>query len=231
LKQAIDCKLPTIGNCIPKEIVFSFTEEKRRGFMYALIDNYQNIIFNVAIYARLSKEDEQNPEISESIGNQIDYLTHYIIEQGWNLVEVFSDDGYTGTNFNRPSFKRMLKTIEEGKINLVITKDLSRLGRDYIDTGHYIERYFPQHSVRYIAVNDGIDTYERSTNNDMSPFKSVMNDYYARDISKKVRTSMVVKARKGQYIGSFAPYGYTKDSTDKNKLIVDKQVPSYSANL
>jgi site-specific DNA recombinase len=190
----------------------------------ALIDNYQNIIFNVGIYARLSKEDEQNPDISESIGNQIDYLTHYVIEQGWNLIEVFTDDGYTGTNFNRPDFKRMLKTIEEGRINLVITKDLSRLGRDYIDTGHYIERYFPQHSVRYIAVNDGIDTYERSTNNDMSPFKSVMNDYYSRDISKKVRTSMVVKARKGQFIGAFAPYGYAKSPADKNLLIIDKQV-------
>lgn len=192
--------------------------------MNALIDNYQNIIFNVGIYVRLSKEDEQNQNISESIENQIDYLTHYVIEQGWSLVEVFADDGYTGTNFDRPDFKKMLKTIEEGRINLVITKDLSRLGRDYIDTGHYIERYFPQHNVRYIAVNDGIDTYERSTNNDMSPFKSVMNDYYARDISKKVRTSMVVKARKGQFIGAFAPYGYTKSPTDKNLLIIDKQV-------
>lgn len=197
--------------------------EQEEDIMYALTDNYQNTTFNVGIYTRLSKEDEQNQDVSESIENQIDYLTHHVIEQGWNIVEVFTDDGYTGTNFNRPDFKRMLKTIEEGKINLVITKDLSRLGRDYIDTGHYIERYFPQHAVRYIAVNDGIDTYGHSTNNDMSPFKSVMNDYYARDISKKVRTSMLVKARKGQFIGSFAPYGYIKSSVDKNKLIIDKQ--------
>lgn len=193
--------------------------------MYALKDNYRETVFNVGIYARLSKEDEQNIEVSESITNQIDYLTQYVLEQGWNLVDVFADDGYTGTNFNRPDFNRMLQAIEEGRINAVITKDLSRLGRDYVGTGQYMEYYFPLRNVRYIAVNDGIDTYEKnSTSNEMSAFRSVFNDYYARDISKKVRTSMGVKARKGQFIGSHAPYGYLKSPEDKNKLIVDRNV-------
>lgn len=192
--------------------------------MYALKDNYQDTVFNVGIYARLSKEDEQNLAVSESISNQIDYLTQYVIDRGWSIVDVFVDDGYTGTNFNRPDFQRMLREIEVGKINLVITKDLSRLGRDYIETGHYLERYFPLRNVRYIAVNDGIDTYDNSTNNELNPIRSFFNDFYARDISKKVRTSMTVKARKGDFIGSFAPYGYLKSPLDKNKLVIDEKV-------
>lgn len=179
-------------------------------------------VFNVAIYVRLSREDEGSYE-SESILNQKEYLLRHVTEQGWNLVDVYSDDGYTGTNFDRPAFKQMLKAIETHKVNLVITKDLSRLGRDYIETGHYLERYFPQNNVRYIALNDGIDTFEVNSNNDMSPFKSVINDFYARDISKKVRTAMNTKKKNGQFIGSFAPYGYLKDPKDKSRLVVDPQ--------
>jgi site-specific DNA recombinase len=185
--------------------------------------NFSSNIFNVGIYTRLSREDGDSSE-SESIANQKDFLTRYVLEQGWNLVDIFVDDGYTGTNFNRPDFQRLLKAIGSGQINLVITKDLSRLGRDYIDTGHYVERYFPQNNIRYIALNDGVDTFEtNNTNNDMSPFKSVMNDFYARDISKKVRTSMNSKRKSGQFIGSFAPYGYLKSPSNKNKLEVDPQ--------
>ncbi|MGE5329896.1 MAG: recombinase family protein [Deltaproteobacteria bacterium] len=191
--------------------------------MYALEDNRHTKIFNAAIYVRLSREDERSTE-SESIANQKEYLTKYVLEQGWNLVDIFVDDGFTGTNFNRPDFKRLLKAIESKKINLVITKDMSRLGRDYIDTGFYIERYFPEHSVRYIALNDGIDTFANTSNNDMSPFKSVMNDMYAKDISKKVRTTVDLKRKNGEFIGSFAPYGYRKDPNDKNKLLVDQAV-------
>lgn len=197
--------------------------------MYAQRDNYQQrqqTIPNVGIYVRVSREDEVNDESSsESIVNQKEFLMRYAVEQGWNVIEIFSDDGYTGTNFDRPDFKRLVKAIEERKVNLVLTKDLSRLGRDYIDTGYYIERYFPAQNVRYIAVNDGIDTFEQnSSNNDMSPFKSVMNDLYAKDISKKVKTNITVKMRKGQYIGSFAPYGYLKSPDDKNRLIIDPQI-------
>ncbi|WP_034328294.1 recombinase family protein [Alkaliphilus transvaalensis] len=191
--------------------------------MLGLIDGYDNRIFNVGVYVRLSREDLDATE-SESIKNQKDYLTRYVIENGWNLVEVYCDDGYSGTNFDRPSFQRLIEDIESKRINMVITKDLSRLGRDYIGTGHYLERYFPEHNVRYIAVNDGIDTFNESSNNDMSPFRSVINDMYAKDISKKVRSVMDAKRNNGEFIGAFAPYGYAKDPQDKSKLIIDKEV-------
>jgi len=192
-----------------------FLKEGKRGGIDV------NTIFNVGIYVRLSREDERSIE-SESIINQKDYLTRYVLEQGWSLVEIFADDGYSGTNFNRPDFNRMLTYIESKKINLVITKDLSRLGRDYIDTGYYLERYFPERGIRYIALNDGIDTFESNSNNDMSPFKSVMNDFYARDISKKVRSTINQKRKNGEFIGAFAPYGYRKDPQNKNKLVIDQ---------
>lgn len=148
-------------------------------------DNYASLkIYNAGLYLRLSREDEENGQ-SMSIKNQQDYLMHYVLEQGWNISEIYIDDGYSGLNFDRPAFKNMIKDIENKKIDLVITKDLSRLGRDYIDTGYYLERYFPQKKIRYIALSDGIDTFEKSANNDMTPFKSVINDMYAKDISKR----------------------------------------------
>ena len=126
---------------------------------------------------------------SESIINQKEFLTKYVTKHpNWLLIDIYIDDGFTGTNFNRPSFIRLKEDIEQGKIDMVITKDLSRLGRDYIDTGYYLEKYFPTKNVRYIAVNDGIDTYSKNSNNDIGPFMSVENDMYAKDISKKVRT-------------------------------------------
>jgi len=140
-------------------------------------------IYNAAVYLRLSKEDEEAGQ-SESIGNQRDFVTRYVLEQGWNVAGVYIDDGFSGLNFNRPDFIRMIADIESKKVNLVITKDLSRLGRDYIDTGYYLERYFPQKNVRYIALNDGIDTFAASGNNDMSPFKAVLNE---RRALRKVR--------------------------------------------
>ncbi len=180
-------------------------------------------IYNVGIYLRLSKEDEITGQ-SESINNQRDFLTSYVLEQGWNIIDVYIDDGFSGLNFDRPAFKKLISDIENKKVNLVITKDLSRLGRDYIDTGYYIERYFPQKNIRYIALNDGIDTFANSANNDMSPFKSVINDLYAKDISKKVRSVMDTKRKNGQFIGAFAPYGYKKDPANKNKFIIDDEV-------
>ena len=144
---------------------------------------------------------------SESIINQKEFLTKYVTKQpNWLLIDIYIDDGFTGTNFNRPSFIRLKEDIEQGKIDMVITKDLSRLGRDYIDTGYYLEKYFPTKNVRYIAVNDGIDTYSKNSNNDIGPFMSVVNDMYAKDISKKVRTVKRTKAEKGEFIGAFAPY-------------------------
>lgn len=191
--------------------------------MLGIIDNYtENKGFNVGIYTRLSREDEATPE-SESIKNQKDFLASYVIDHGWNLVEIYCDDGYTGTNFDRPDFQQMLRDIINKKINMVVTKDLSRLGRDYIETGYYLERYFPEKNVRYVAVNDGIDTFKDTSNNDMSPFRSVINDMYAKDISKKVRAVMDNKRRNGKFIGAFAPYGYLKDPDNNNKLIIDNE--------
>jgi DNA invertase Pin-like site-specific DNA recombinase len=178
--------------------------------------------YNAALYLRLSKEDEINKQ-SESIINQRDFLTGYVLEQGWNIAGIYIDDGFSGLNFDRPDFKRMLADIEKKNINLVITKDLSRLGRDYIDTGYYLERYFPTKNVRYIALNDGIDTMADMINNDISPFKAVINDMYAKDISKKVRAAFKTKQETGQFIGSFAPHGYIKDPDNNNRLLIDKE--------
>lgn len=181
-------------------------------------------IFKAAIYVRLSREDEKDGQ-SESIENQIKYLKPIVQNNGWILVDIYEDDGFTGTNFERPGFKRMLEDIEKGLVNLVITKDLSRLGRDYIETGNYIEKIFPSKNIRYIAVNDNVDTFDKkNSNNDMTPFKAVMNDMYAKDTSYKVRTSIYTKAKEGECIKSFAPYGYQKDPLDKNKIIVDENV-------
>lgn len=175
------------------------------------------------MYLRLSRDDDGDGT-SQSIKNQKEFLTKYISkEPNWFLIDIYIDDGFTGTNFNRPSFIRLKEDIESGKIDLVITKDLSRLGRDYIDVGYYTEKYFPSKNVRYIAVNDGIDTFSKTSNNDIGPFMSVVNDMYAKDISKKVRTVKRTKAEKGEFIGAFAPYGYKKNPNDFAKLIIDEE--------
>ena len=131
---------------------------------------------------------------------------------------------YHGTTFERLAFQKMIADIEEKKINMVITKDLSRLGRDYIKTGYYIENYFPEHSIRYVSILDGIDTYLDSNNNDVTPFKAIINDMYAKDISKKIKGVLKEKELKGEYLGSYAPYGYKKSKEQKNKLEVDENV-------
>lgn len=130
-----------------------------------------------------------------------------------------------GTNFDRPDFKRMLADIDKEKINLVITKDLSRLGRDYIETGMYVEKIFPSKNIRYIAVNDNVDTFDKkNSNNDMTPFKAVINDMYAKDTSNKVRSTLLTKSLAGECIKAFLPYGYKKDTLNKNKILVDENV-------
>ena len=129
--------------------------------------------FRAAIYCRLSKDDDQQGE-SASIANQRDMLESYCEKQGWEVVAVYQDDGYTGLNMERPDLKRMLKAIERRQVNLVITKDLSRLGRNYLQTGHLIEDFFPRNGVRYIAMNDGIDTLRE--NNDIAPFKNILKN-------------------------------------------------------
>ena len=158
---------------------------------------------------------------SESVTNQRSLLNGYLKAQNLVAVDIYIDDGYTGTNFERPDFKRMLNDIEKGKINMVITKDLSRLGRDHIMTGYYVETYFPENDVRYIAVNDDIDTFYETSGSDMMPFKLSMNDMYAKDISKKVRSNLLQMKKDGKFCGSFAPYGYMRDPNNKHQLIPD----------
>lgn len=176
--------------------------------------------YRVAVYLRLSKEDESIGQ-SISIENQRNILIQYILSQGWTCYQVYIDDGYSGLRFDRPGFLRLLGDIESKRINLVITKDLSRLGRDYIVTGYYLERYFPEKNIRYIALSDGIDTSAPGSVSDIGPFKSLLNDMYAKDISMKIRFVFDEKRKRGQFIGAFAPYGYLKDPDNKNKLIVD----------
>ena len=176
--------------------------------------------FRAAIYCRLSKDDDLDGE-SASIANQRDMLEHYCEKQGWEVVAVYQDDGYTGLNMERPDLKRMIKAIERRQVNLVITKDLSRLGRNYLQTGYLIEDFFPRNGVRYIAMNDGIDTLRE--NNDIAPFKNILNEMYSKDISKKVHSSYLLKAQKGEFTGCVAPFGYRKDPEDKNHLLVDEE--------
>ncbi len=187
-----------------------------------IIDNNS---YKVGLSIRLSREDGDDIE-SESITNQRLLLLNFINELGdkFELVDTYIDDGYSGLNFDRPGFKKMIKDIETKKINMVVTKDLSRLGRDYIETGYYIEKYFPQHNVRYIAVNDGIDTFnDKCEGSDLMPFRLGMNDLYAKDISKKVKTHLEAMKKEGLFASSTAPYGYMKDPKDKHKLIPDPE--------
>ena len=177
-------------------------------------------IWRAALYTRLSREDGDKPE-SDSIANQRSLLESFASRQpDLQVAGQYSDDGFTGTNFQRPDFRRMIADIEAGKVNCVIVKDLSRFGRDYISTGHYLERWFPEHGVRFLAVNDHIDS-EKGPYDMLLPLKNVFNEQYARDISHKVRSAVRAKQRQGQFIGAFASYGYRKDPGDHNKLLVD----------
>jgi DNA invertase Pin-like site-specific DNA recombinase len=188
--------------------------------MYSHISNLSRT-FLVGIYIRLSKEDDNLGE-SESIQNQKTLLTKYVKTQGLTLVDIYIDDGFTGTNFKRPAFQRMLNDIEAGKINMVITKDLSRLSRDYIGTGEYVEKWFPAHNVRYVALTDAIDTFQSSANNDIAPFKAILNDMYAKDLSKKIRTALHTMQSEGKWVGACPPFGYKIDSNNKNHLVPDE---------
>jgi DNA invertase Pin-like site-specific DNA recombinase len=155
-----------------------------------------------------------------SIANQRQMLLDYVKEKGWNLRDIYFDDGFSGTNFERPAFKRMIQDVESGKINCIITKDLSRFGRNYVKTGYYTEEYFVEMGVRFIAVNDSIDTIQE--NNDIAPFQNILNEWYPKDISKKVRQVKKSSAQQGKFMGSQAPYGYKKSEADKHVLVVDE---------
>ena len=177
-------------------------------------------LWQTACYLRLSREDGDRSE-SDSITNQQRLLDDYCAAHPeFRVVDHYADDGFTGTNFNRPAFQRMVRDIEAGRVDLVIVKDLSRFGRDYIDTGFYLERYFPQKGVRFIAVNDHEDSLNGPYNM-LLPLKNVFNAQYARDISEKVRSAFQTKQRRGEFIGAFASYGYQKAPDNHNRLLID----------
>ena len=170
----------------------------------------KSIDYNVGIYIRLSREDDDKTLESESITNQRSLLLQYVKENNLRVYDIYIDDGYSGTNFDRPDFIRLINDIELGRVNMVITKDMSRLGRDYIGTGELVEKYFPEHNVRYIAILDNIDTISDSAGNDIAPYRAILNDQYAKDISKKVRSAVRTKKNNGEFLGWKAIYGYRK---------------------
>ena len=176
--------------------------------------------YRVGLYLRLSSDDETQGE-SISIGTQRDILTDFCHQEGYTIYDTYIDDGYSGLNFLRPGFKRMIEDVEKGLINMVITKDLSRLGRDYIMTGYYSEIFFPAKGIRYIALADDYDS--EKGHNEIAPFKNILNEMYARDISKKVKQAKHIRAKQGLFVGTQAPYGYQMDPHRKGHLIVDPE--------
>ena len=174
-----------------------------------------------ALYARLSKDDDLVGD-SNSIVHQKEILAKYAKEHGFTNIEFYVDDGFSGTNFNRPDFQRMMADAEEGKISTVIVKDMSRFGRDYIMVGYYTEIYFSNLNIRFIAINDNVDS-NIQTENDLTPFKNVFNEWYARDTSKKIRAVFKAKGNSGKHLTTNPPFGYKKDPNDKDKWIIDDE--------
>ena len=181
---------------------------------------YNTTIYNTALYLRLSRDDELQGE-SGSIQTQRMMLRQYAAEHGMTAVDEYIDDGWSGTNFERPSFQRMIDDIEDGKINCVVTKDLSRLGRNYILTGQYTEIYFPSKGVRYIAINDNVDTINGES--ELAPFLNILNEMHARQTSKKVKAAMHTRFANGAHYGAYAPLGYVKDPDKKGHLLIDPE--------
>ena len=191
-------------------------------------------IYHAAIYVRLSKEDgavaSHEKAESNSIANQKSLIREFLKSKNDIVIEQeYVDDGFSGSNFERPAFQMMLEDIKKGKIDCVVTKDLSRFGREYIDSGMYIERLFPAMGVRFIAINDGIDSGEAKSQSDeiIIPFKNLINDAYCRDISIKIRSHLEIKRKQGDVITAFVAYGYKKNEKDKHKLEIDV----YAANV
>ena len=174
-----------------------------------------------ALYARLSKDDDLVGD-SNSIVHQKEILAKYAKEHGFVNCEFYVDDGFSGTNFNRPDFQRLMADAEEGKISTVIVKDMSRFGRDYIMVGYYTEIYFSNLDIRFIAINDNVDS-SIQTENDLTPFKNVFNEWYARDTSKKIRAVFKAKGNSGKHLTTNPPFGYKKDPNDKDKWIIDDE--------
>ncbi len=189
----------------------------------------KKVWYHTAIYLRLSRDDENLDgsvkRESDSISSQRELARFFVREQpDMELFDIYIDDGYSGANFDRPDFKRMMGDIENGNVNCVVVKDLSRFGRDYIEAGRFIQKTFPAFSVRFIAITDHYDslTADQSTTSLVIPVKNFVNDSYCQDISEKVKSHQKIKREKGKFIGAFTVYGYQKDHEDKNKLVIDE---------
>lgn len=201
-----------IGYNIIEGILYSDRKEE-----YIMCEKY----FRVAAYIRLSREDGDKAE-SDSVTNQKKLILDFLNgKEEFVIYDTYIDDGFSGTNFRRPAFTRLIRDIEEGYANCVIVKDLSRFGRDYIETGRYLERFFPEHGIRFISITDNIDS-EKQIYDMLLPIRNIFNEQYARDISQKIHASLQTKQKAGEFIGAFAPYGYRKAPDNKNKLVVDE---------
>lgn len=178
--------------------------------------------YNVGIYCRLSNDDERDGE-SVSIENQKLLLQNYVRQCGWNEIDVYCDDGYSGTNFNRPGVKRLIEDAKAKRINLILVKDLSRFGRNYIEFGQYTDYLFPSIGCRFIALNNGIDTASTNGSTDVMCFLNLFNEFYSRDTSKKVKAVKRACAENGKFMGTYPAYGYKRDPDDKHHLIIDEE--------
>jgi len=175
-------------------------------------------IYKAAIYCRFSRDDREIND-SSSINSQKMMLEKYCDDNNFEIYSFYVDDGFCGINFERPDFKRMLDDIDNKKVNLVIVKDLSRIGREYIQTGYYVEHYFSRNNIRFISINDGYDSL--NGNSDFLPFKMIFNDFYSKDLSKKIKSAKKERAIKGIIIPSRVPYGYKKNPNNPIRFIID----------
>lgn len=198
----------------------------------------KNVCYQTAIYLRLSRDNEDMDgsakRESDSISSQRELARSFVRAQpDMELFDIYIDDGYSGANFDRPDFKRMMADIKNGKVNCVVVKDLSRFGRDYIEAGRFIQKTFPAFSVRFIAITDHYDslTADRNTTSFVIPVKNFVNDSYCQDISEKVKSHQEIKREKGKFIGAFAVYGYQKDRENKNKLVIDGYAAKIVKNI
>ena len=173
-----------------------------------------------ALYCRLSKDDGTNNE-SMSISTQKTMLKDYAKRNGFLNCQFYVDDGYSGTNYDRPAFRQLIEDIQDGEVSTLITKDLSRLGRNYLETGTYIEVFFPNHNVRYIAINDGVDSIDNAQM-DITPFRNIINEMYAKDTSRKIKSALHARRMQGKYMAATALFGYQKDEKDHNHLVIDE---------
>lgn len=179
-------------------------------------------VFDTGLYGRLSVLDNGKPD-GDSLETQISLMEEYVLQRPYlHYVRLYQDNGYTGTNFDRPAWDALLQDVKSGKINCIVVKDLSRLGRNYIEVGEFLEKECPRLGVRFISINDGYDSACLNSAEELTAsLKNIINDYYAKDISRKSCSALAIKRHHGEYVGSYAPYGYQKDPANKNRLLID----------